>query len=57
MKKNNQQTVIEKIEILDESTGQIILKHRARTIDTENQVILQQKKNKNIKTIFKPFSV
>ena len=38
MKKNNQQTIIEKIEILDESTGQIILKHCARTLDTDNQV-------------------
>jgi hypothetical protein len=36
MKKNN--TIIEKVEILDESTGQIILKHRARTIDSDNQV-------------------
>ena len=36
MKKNN--TIIEKVEILDESTGQIIVKQRARTIDSDNQV-------------------
>lgn len=37
-KSSNTQTIVEKIEILDESTGQIILKQRTRTINSDNQV-------------------
>ncbi len=42
MKKSNthQSTIIEKIEILDESTGEIILKERPKEIGLDLQVLI-----------------